>query len=122
VEKPSTGSTIVVRPATPKFGKKVLGDAAVLGGVSEWMKVAALASAYDLPVASHYFHDIHVHLMASVPNALIAEYFPLDLDIMVFDAVVKEPLKLENGYLPVPQCPGLGMDLDEEKLKRYRIA
>ena len=97
-------------------------DAAVLGGVSEWMKVAALASAYDLPVASHYFHDIHVHLMASVPNALIAEYFPLDLDIMVFDAVVKEPLKPENGYLQVPQRPGLGMDLDEEKLKRYRIA
>jgi D-arabinonate dehydratase len=97
-------------------------DAAVLGGVSEWMKVAALASAYDLPVASHYFHDIHVHLMAAVPNALIAEYFPLDLDIMVFDAVVREPLKPENGYLPVPQRPGLGMDLDEEKLKRYRIA
>jgi D-arabinonate dehydratase len=97
-------------------------DVAVVGGVTEWMKVAALASAYDLPVASHYFHDVHVHLMASAPNALIAEYFPLDLDIMVFDAVVKEPLKPEKGYLPVPQRPGLGMDLDEEKLERYRIA
>ena len=96
-------------------------DVAVVGGVSEWMKVAALASAYDLPVSSHYFHDVHVHLMASIPNALVAEYFPLDLDIMVFDAVVKEPLKPEKGYLPVPQRPGLGMDLDEEKLKRYRI-
>jgi hypothetical protein len=31
--------------------------------------------------------------MAAIPNALMAEYFPLDLDIMVFDAVVKEPLK-----------------------------
>ncbi|HSR13361.1 MAG TPA: mandelate racemase/muconate lactonizing enzyme family protein, partial [Thermodesulfobacteriota bacterium] len=59
-------------------------DVAVVGGVTEWMKVAAPASAYDLPVASHYFHDVHVHLMASAPNALIAEYFPLDLDIMVF--------------------------------------
>jgi len=45
----------------------------------------------------------------------------LDLDIMVFDAVVKEPLKPENGFLPVPQRPGLGMELDEEKLKLYRI-
>ena len=97
-------------------------DVAVVGGVTEWMKVAALASAYDLPVSSHYFHDIHVHLMASIPNALTAEYFPLDLDIMVFDAVVKEPLKPEKGFLPVPQRPGLGMELDEEKLKRYRIA
>ena len=97
-------------------------DVAVVGGVTEWMKVAALASAYDLPVSSHYFHDVHVHLMASVSNALIAEYFPLDLDIMVFDAVVKEPLKPEKGFLPVPQRPGLGMELDEEKLQRYRIA
>jgi D-arabinonate dehydratase len=97
-------------------------DVAVVGGVTEWMKVAALASAYDLPVSSHYFHDVHVHLMASVSNALIAEYFPLDLDIMVFDAVVKEPLKPEKGFLLVPQRPGLGMDLDEDKLKRYRIA
>ena len=97
-------------------------DVAVVGGVTEWMKVAALASAYDLPVSSHYFHDVHVHLMASVSNALIAEYFPLDLDIMVFDAVVKEPLRPEKGYLPVPQRPGLGMELDEEKLERYRIA
>ena len=96
-------------------------DVAVVGGVTEWMKVAALASAYDLPVASHYFHDIHVHLMAAIPNALMAEYFPLDLDIMVFDAVVKEPLKPEKGYLPVPQRPGLGMELIEEKLERYRI-
>jgi D-arabinonate dehydratase len=96
-------------------------DVAVVGGVTEWMKVATLASAYDLPVASHYFHDIHVHLMAATPNALMAEYFPLDLDIMVFDAVVKEPLKPEKGYLPVPERPGLGMDLIEEKLERYRI-
>jgi D-arabinonate dehydratase len=96
-------------------------DVAVVGGVTEWMKVAALASAYDLPVASHYFHDVHVHLMAAIPNALMAEYFPLDLDIMVFDAVVQEPLKPENGYLAVPQRPGLGMDLIEEKLERYRV-
>jgi len=96
-------------------------DVAVVGGVTEWMKVAALASAYDLPLASHYFHDVHVHLMASVSNALMAEYFPLDLDIMVFDTVVKEPLKPEKGYLPVPNRPGLGMELDEEKMKRYRV-
>ena len=97
-------------------------DVAVVGGVSEWMKVASLASAYDLPVSSHYFHDVHVHLMAAISNGLIAEYFLRDLDIMVFDEVVREPLLPENGYLPVPQRPGLGMDLDEEKLARYRVA
>ncbi len=97
-------------------------DVAVVGGVSEWMKVAALASAYDLPVSSHYFHDVHVHLMAAVPNALIAEYFLPDLDIMVFDRVVQQPLQVEKGYLPVPQRPGLGMELDEAALQRFRVA
>lgn len=97
-------------------------DVAVVGGVSEWMKVAALASAYDLPVSSHYFHDVHVHLMAAAPNALIAEYFLRELDIMVFDEVVREPLRPVDGYLTVPQRPGLGMELDEEKLERYRVA
>ncbi len=97
-------------------------DVAVVGGVTEWMKVASLASAFDLPVSSHYFHDIHVHLMAAAPNALRAEYFLRDLDIMVFDDVVQEPLRPENGYLPVPQRPGLGMELNEEALARYRVA
>ncbi|MHB0871729.1 MAG: mandelate racemase/muconate lactonizing enzyme family protein [Chloroflexota bacterium] len=96
-------------------------DVAVVGGVTEWMKVATLASAYDLPVSSHYFHDVHVHLMAAVPNGLVAEYFLRDLDIMVFDDVVREPLRPEKGYLPVPQRPGLGMELDEEALARYRV-
>lgn len=96
-------------------------DVAVVGGVTEWMKVASLASACDLPLASHYFHDIHVHLMASVPNARMAESFPLDLDVMVFDHGVKDPLKPEKGYLLIPQRPGWGMDLDEKKLKRYRM-
>jgi len=97
-------------------------DVAVVGGVSEWMKVAALASTYDLPVSSHYFHDVHVHLMAAIPNGQMAEYFLRDLDIMVFDEVVREPLMPENGYLTVPQRPGLGMELDEAKLEKYRVA
>lgn len=97
-------------------------DVAVVGGVSEWMKVAALASAYDLPVSSHYFQDVHVHLMAAISNGLMAEYFLRDLDIMVFDEVVCEPLVPVDGYLAVPQRPGLGMELDEQKLEKYRIA
>lgn len=97
-------------------------DVAVVGGVSEWMKVAALASAHDLPIASHYFHDVHVHLMAAIPNAFMAEYFIRDLDIMVFDDVVLEPLRPENGYLRPPERPGLGMELDEQALQRFRVA
>jgi L-alanine-DL-glutamate epimerase-like enolase superfamily enzyme len=51
----------------------------------------------------------------------MAKYCPLDLDVIVFDVMVKEPLKPEKGNLLVPQRTGLGMDLIEEKLERYRI-
>jgi D-arabinonate dehydratase len=97
-------------------------DVGVVGGVTEWMKVAALASAYDLPISSHYVHDVHVHLMSAIPNALLAECFVRESDFMVFDDVVLEPLIVEHGYLIAPQRPGLGMDLDEKALERYRKA
>lgn len=53
-------------------------DAAVCGGVTEWMRIAAMASAFGLGMAPHWFHDLHVHLVAAVPNALFVEYFPDD--------------------------------------------
>lgn len=95
-------------------------DVAVVGGVTEWMRVAALASAYDLPVASHAVQEVHVHLMAAIPNGFMAEYFAREQDIMVFEDVVVEPLRVEDGYISVPQGPGLGMELDDEALERFR--
>ena len=63
-------------------------DAGVLGGVSEWMKIAHLADAHDLPVAPHWNADMHVHLVAAVPNGLTVEYFHLDEDIYNFERIV----------------------------------
>jgi len=96
-------------------------DVTVVGGVSEWMKVAALASAHDLPLSSHSIVEVHVHLMAAVPNARIAEYFPPEVDFMVFDQVVQDPIVPRGGYLTPPDRPGLGMELDEKALQRFRI-
>ena len=48
-------------------------DLSSIGGVTGWMKVAHLAEAHNLPVTTHGVHDLHVHLLAAVPNASYLE-------------------------------------------------
>src|SRR3954467_10074178 len=57
-------------------------DAKVLGGVTEWMKVAALAQAHDLDIAPHGSQDIHIHLVSSISNGLILEFYRDTFDPM----------------------------------------
>jgi len=44
-------------------------DAAVLGGITEFRRVAATAAAYGVSICPHWFHDLHLHLVAAAPNA-----------------------------------------------------
>ena len=96
-------------------------DAGVLGGVSEWMRVAHAAATFDLPVAPHWNADIHVHLVAAVPNALTVEYFLLEEDIYNFERLLAERLQPKDGLIPLPERPGLGLVLDRAALERYSI-
>ena len=67
------------------------------------MKVAALAAAFNIPVVSHLAPEIHVHLVAAVPNGLTIEYMPWSLGLF------EETPTLEDGQIVVPQKPGLGL-------------
>ncbi len=49
-------------------------DAKILGGVTEWLKVAALAQAHNLDIAPHGSQDIHIHLVSSISNGLLLEF------------------------------------------------
>ena len=53
-------------------------DAAVCGGITEWRRIAATAASYGVTVCPHWFHDLHVHLVAATPNARFVEFFPDD--------------------------------------------
>lgn len=97
-------------------------DVTIVGGISEWLKVAHMASALDVKIAPHYNADIHVHLVAAIPNGLFVEFFDRAVGIKVFDDVLRQPLKAKDGYLEVPERPGLGIEFDEEALRRFRIA
>jgi len=86
-----------------------------VGGVSQWMKVAGMAEAFNLPVVSHLIPEIHVHLIAAIPNGLTVEYMPWSLRLW------EETPALENGMLAVPARPGLGLSFDKKALERYEV-
>lgn len=99
-------------------------DAVVLGGITEWLKVAHLAAAHDFPVAPHWNANVHVHLVAAVPNGLTVEFFHLDEDIYNFERLIdpENRLIVTNGMIRVPDRPGIGVVLNPQKVEAYRIA
>ena len=84
-----------------------------VGGIANWMKVAGMAEAFNLPVVSHLIPEIHVHLVSAVPNGLTVEYMPWSFKLF---EEVPVPVK---GELAVPSKPGLGLSFDRAALKRY---
>lgn len=97
-------------------------DAVILGGVTEFMKVAALAQAHDLDVAPHGDQNVHVHLVAAISNGLIVEYYRDTVDPM-WRKMYRETLLLnDDGTLSPPSRPGLGVEPDEAALAPYRVA
>ena len=96
-------------------------DATVLGGITEFLKVAALARAYHLPVAPHWEQEIHMHLVGALPNALFVEYFTREINVRVEDKLYVDFIEPVDGMLPLPDAPGLGMTFQSGVLDRYRI-
>ena len=96
-------------------------DAGVLGGVSEWLKVARAAEVFDVPVAPHWHADLHVHLAAAAGNCLTVEYFRLEEDIYNFERILAERLQPTNGQIALPQRPGVGLALDEAAIARFTM-
>ena len=95
-------------------------DACVCGGVTEWRRIAALAAGRGIPVAPHWFADLHVHMVASAPNAMWVEYFP-DTSVLNFMRVLKSSLKVRGGRLVLPKKPGLGVELDHAAVDCYSV-
>src|SRR6266849_5913172 len=93
----------------------VMIDLLRVGGITQWMKVAGMAEAFNLPVVSHLIPEIHVHLVAAIPNGLTVEYMPWTLRLY------EEPPALEAGHLVVPKKPGLGLAFDQAAIKRYQV-
>jgi L-alanine-DL-glutamate epimerase-like enolase superfamily enzyme len=92
----------------------VMIDLIRVGGISNWLKVAAMAEAFNLPVVSHLLPEIHVHLISAIPNGLTVEYMPWSFRLF---EEVPAPV---NGELAVPSKPGLGLEFNRE-IDRYVV-
>jgi L-alanine-DL-glutamate epimerase-like enolase superfamily enzyme len=95
-------------------------DGLIMGGPTEFMKVAAMAHAHDMMVAPHGNQDVHVHLVSAIPNGLTVEYYRGSTDPM-WGKMFKHTLMVRDGYVSPPDRPGFGIELDEQALAPHRV-
>jgi len=100
-------------------------DVARAGGVTEIRKITALAARHQVPVSFHTWGDgialaASVHLSAALKDCIVMEldytYNPLREELL------RQPFKVENGYLTPPDQPGLGVELNLEALQRFAFS
>jgi L-alanine-DL-glutamate epimerase-like enolase superfamily enzyme len=96
-------------------------DVTLVGGVTEWRRIAGMASMFNVQMAHHEESQVALHLLASIPHGLYVEIFPnIKRDPMWFELPAERP-RIRDGYMELPSGPGLGMALNEEIIARYRI-
>jgi L-alanine-DL-glutamate epimerase-like enolase superfamily enzyme len=96
------------------------------GGFSEAMKIAALAADRGLPVVNHGFTTYlnvaaALHFLASVPNTLGLLEFVVEEGTTLRHSIC-EPIRSIDGRVAVPDAPGLGLELNEAGIARYRVS
>jgi L-alanine-DL-glutamate epimerase-like enolase superfamily enzyme len=99
-------------------------DIAWAGGFTECRRIAAFAHVHNMMVAPHAFSSAitlvaSMHLLASMPNGLLLEF---DQNPNALRAeLLQEPIKAEDGFVKLPERPGLGVELDPAVIERYRV-
>jgi len=94
----------------------VMPDLERIGGVTGWLRAAALAATHRIEMSSHLFPEVSAHLLAATPTAHFLEYMDWA------DKILAEPLEIVDGFAVVPQRPGNGLAWDAKAVKKYRIA
>jgi mandelate racemase len=92
-----------------------MADAMKIGGVTGWLRAAALAESAGLPLSSHLFPEISAHLLAATPTSHWLEY------VDWANPILEEPLRVEDSHASVPDAPGIGLSWNEEAVRRYSV-
>jgi mandelate racemase len=93
----------------------VMPDVQQIGGITGWMRAAAIAQAYGCECSSHLFVEASAHLLAVTPTAHFLEH----LDIA--GALLEAPLAIERGMAEAPARPGVGLAWNAAAVERYRV-
>jgi len=91
----------------------VMPDVMKIGGVTGWLRAAALAQAHALPVSSHLWPEVSARLLCCTPTAHWLEYADW------WNPVLAAPLTIERGMAIVGDAPGSGVEWNEDAVRRF---
>jgi mandelate racemase len=94
-------------------GDYVMPDLMRIGGISGWLRAAAITSAAGIPMSTHLYPEVAAHLMRVTDTAHWLEWQDWA------DPILREPFQLKDGYLMVPDRPGQGIEWDEKAFAKY---
>ena len=97
-------------------------DATTIGGISEAVKVVAMASAHGLSVSPHVFPEIHVHLGAAFENVRTVEMTDPAREYETLYRLFSTWVNLDGGDFVAPETPGLGVEMDWKAVDAFRRA
>jgi mandelate racemase len=93
----------------------VMPDAQRIGGVSGWLRAAALAQGAGAEMSSHLFPEVSCHLLAATPTCHWLEF------VDWANPVLQQPAELKDGHVIIPSQPGSGIAWDEKAVARYAL-
>jgi mandelate racemase len=93
----------------------VMPDAQRIGGVTGWMRAAALAQGAGVEMSSHLFPEVSCHLLAATPTCHWLEF------VDWAEPILNSPLTVQNGRVTPPERPGIGMTWNEKAVKRFAL-
>ena len=96
-------------------------DVAICPGYDVARDVALLAQDRGLTIAPHGCQELQLPLVAGLPNGEFLEYYPTEVDPLRSEIFQSQLLPDKDGYVDVPDRPGIGFDLNMELLERYRV-
>lgn len=93
-----------------------MGDLMRIGGVSGWLRAAAIAGAAGVQFSNHLYPEIAAHLLRVTPSAHWLEWVDWAVPILA------DPLVPMNGLITAPDRPGIGIEWDEKAVSRYAMS
>jgi mandelate racemase len=93
----------------------VMPDLMRIGGVTGWLRAAAIAGAAGIPVSTHLYPEFSAHMMRVTETAQWLEWQDWA------DPILQRPYPVKDGMIEIPDVPGAGIDWDENAVKRHAV-
>ena len=109
------GPRELYRAVTMQAGDYVMPDMMRIGGVSGWLRSVPIAAAAGIEVSTHLYPEVSAHLMRVTETAHWLEWQDWA------DPILKEPFPVVAGQLKIPHRAGVGIEWDEDAVKRFAV-